>query len=81
MKFYKAELGCGCCHTIMEFESEETMLKAYEATKLGSNQKVIDDKGTMHNYIDTFYIPIECDKDGNTTEEKNKLQILVDRLQ
>lgn len=53
---YYARCTCGCCDTDpMYFSSEKSILEAFETLGLTSSGTIIDDKGTVHREIDTFY--------------------------
>lgn len=55
-KFIKvyAKAGCGCCETELSFISTDSANKAFAAAGLGIKD-IVDDKGNMHEGIDTFY--------------------------
>ena len=51
----KVQHDCGCCHSDMYFKSESSAKKAWSTAGLQLSAKITDDKGTIHEGIDTFY--------------------------
>lgn len=51
----KAQHDCGCCHSDMYFKSEASAKKVWSEAGLQLSAKITDDRGTIHEGIDTFY--------------------------
>jgi hypothetical protein len=56
-KFIKvfAKADCGCCEIEMAFTSAESVMRAFVRAGLSSSATIVDDKGAVHEGIDTFY--------------------------
>lgn len=50
-----AQLGCGCCNTTMRFENKQSAVQAFREAGLTSMATIVDDTGTRHEGVDTFY--------------------------
>jgi hypothetical protein len=48
------KLTCGCCEDVMQFESEDSAIDAFDKVGLGHHD-MIDDAGVLHTGVDTFY--------------------------
>jgi hypothetical protein len=46
---------CGCCTESLQFKDEESADKAFAAAGLGNGVEIVDDAGTKHGGLDTFY--------------------------
>lgn len=46
---------CGCCWSELFFKSEDNAVKMLQAVGLKNGANIVDDKGTFHEGIDTFY--------------------------
>jgi len=54
MKFI-AQLSCGCCFTEMSFKSRKSAEAAFQKAGLKLEACIVDDKGKVHEGVDTFY--------------------------
>jgi hypothetical protein len=54
MKFV-AQLSCGCCFTEMSFRSKKSAETAFQKAGLNLEATIVDDKGKVHEGVDTFY--------------------------
>lgn len=50
-----AQHDCGCCATTMRFFSKDSANRAFAKAGLSNSATITDDKGTVHEGIDTFY--------------------------
>lgn len=50
-----AKCDCGCCTAEMRFTSAKTAAEAFAKAGLQNSATIVDDKGTTHEGIDTFY--------------------------
>lgn len=56
-KFIKvyAKADCGCCEFEMDFTSIESVARAFNTAGWDSSAVIVDDKGRVHDGVDTFY--------------------------
>jgi hypothetical protein len=59
-----AQYTCGCCIAEMRFKDKESAEQAFLKAGVGNKMNITDDKGVVHEGIDTFY--------GFSTDEKHK---------
>jgi hypothetical protein len=50
-----AKNDCGCCETTMHFFGDESAKAAFDKAGLRNMATIVDDAGTEHRGIDTFY--------------------------
>ena len=50
-----AKYDCGCCTAEMFFRNKENVIEAFAKAGLQNGAKIVDDKGNIHEGIDTFY--------------------------
>ena len=50
-----AKCDCGCCTAEMFFRNKESATEAFAKVGLQNGAKIVDDKGNIHEGIDTFY--------------------------
>ena len=50
-----AVCDCGCCYAEMRFFSKKTAEDALKNVGLGNSVAITDDKGVVHEGLDTFY--------------------------
>jgi len=50
-----AKCDCGCCTESLQFESVENANEALRRAGLGNGMVIVDDDGTEHTGLDTFY--------------------------
>jgi len=55
MKTFKVQFDCGCCYSIVQFESREAANKAIAIAGLGNGKTIVDDVGQIVDGVDTFY--------------------------
>ena len=55
MIIVSAKKDCGCCNVDMLFRSVESAERAFLAVGLAVGAEIVDDAGTPHDGIDTFY--------------------------
>jgi len=50
-----SKCDCGCCFEEMRFKSKESAGEAFSKVGIGNKKTIVDDQGTVHTHIDTFY--------------------------
>lgn len=55
MLTFHAKQCCGCCTVMMQFESLESIQKAFEKAGFDVAATIVDDAGEVHEEVDTFY--------------------------
>lgn len=55
MMYFRVRLNCGCCTAALAFRSADRFLAAVSPPGLTSSGRVVDDEGTEHTGLDTFY--------------------------
>jgi len=50
-----AKCDCGCCTAEMFFRNKESVIEAFTKVGMQNSATIVDDKGNIHEGIDTFY--------------------------
>lgn len=50
-----AKADCGCCTVEMQFHDEDSASRAFAGVGYGNGMVIVDDTGTAHERVDTFY--------------------------
>jgi hypothetical protein len=50
-----ARCDCGCCTATMRFKNKAAVEEAFAKAGLVNSATIVDDKGVVHEGIDTFY--------------------------
>lgn len=76
VKTFFAKASCGCCEVEMQFESAEAASAAFHKAGLDSTATIVDDAGTEHTGVDTFYGLSESEEE----QQGRSLGYLIDQL-
>lgn len=76
LKVFYIKQDCGCCTARVQFESEESLKAALAKLGLCNGGVLVDDAGTKHEQLDTFY---GYSKDEDEARERS-LGYLAEKL-